>query len=283
MPQQNGSGYHFLFGQYFMSIAKYMAQFTSFRTERSVVGSTTEVPEKLRVIYGTPSAAFRRIYQSDASKTGAVAANAPQVNGKPNLPVFNFFCVDFRRDFTAENGFVRLMGNKDNIWRDDTAKTNAIMKAPQQWDLVLGCSIWTDTYKTRDDMMGKILLSFNAGDLYIPYQPDPVRFPDEVSWVYIRMDESVSDETEIENMPEKETKDIIRTNFSWKMRAVLPYPIDMAPYIENIQINEYVKSRTDTEATLVNDGYHIHVLDDDPFSFELIAPPTLQTPVDPAI
>lgn len=278
MPQQNNS-FQYLFSQQFIALGKFFSDFTSFRTETSTIGSTTEVPEILRVLYGTPSAAFRRIFNVDPTN---VVANQATVNSKPNLPVLNFFCASFKRIYAQENSFVRLSGTADNIYKDyHGQKVNAAGRAAQHWQCTLQCSLWTNSYKTRDDMISKIVLSFPGSELYLSYQPNASEFPNEALWIPVRMEEDIEDVTEIEGFSEKETRDIIRTNFTLTMQCVLAYETKLPPYIENIQFNLYAHERGATEGILTEDGYQLHVLSADPFSFEIVKPVTLSTPVPP--
>lgn len=280
MPQ-NTNSFQYLFSQQFIELGKFFADFKSFRTETSQIGSVTQVPEVLRVLYGTPAAAFRRIFNIDPNN---LVANQATVNNKPNLPVLNFHCASFKRIYSQENPFVRLTGTVNNIYKDyHGQKVNATMRAPQHWECTLACALWTDSYKTRDDMISKIVLSFPGSELYLQYQPNASEFPDEALWIPIRMEENIEDATEIEGFTEKETRDVIRTNFTLVMQCVLAYETTLNPYIENIQFNLYEKPRDEDNGILIPGGYQLHVLSAEPFSFEIIKPVTLNTPVPPTI
>ena len=94
----------------------------------------------------------------------------------------------------------------------------------------------------------------------------------------MRIGEDINDETEIEGFTEKETRDIIRTSFEIKMEGVAPYEVMLSKYIEQIQFDSYIHSRGDEKSIITHDGYQLHILNDDPFSFEVVNP-TLNAPV----
>lgn len=283
MPATNNS-FSELFSDYFLAISKYMADFSTFREERNSNGATTYFPEIMRVLYGTPSSAYRRIFNIPTQSSGTPdrPANSPTVNSRVNMPMFNFFATNFRREFARENPFVRLTGTKDNVFRDDVNKENIAFNAPQIYNISLQCTLWTSTYKMRDDLMSKILRSFRSRELYLITQGDSNRFPNEGHWIEIQMDENIQDDTEIEQLTEKETRDIIRTSMLWTItNAILPYEAEITKYVEKIQFNTYTKGREFSTGVLTTDGYQLNVINDNPLEFVVVKPQTLLSPVPP--
>lgn len=186
--------------------------------------------EKLRVAYGTPHAAFRRIFSDE------------NVNGKPNLPYMNFWAMEFRRVRSHENPFVRYtIINPDG--------TVSIGRAPQWYEISLQFSLWTSSYKSRDDVLAQYLRFFPGQDIFLPYYPDPVNYPDIERIVQIELDESITDETELEGLEERETRDVVRTVWTGTIKnATLPYLSCDANLIESIQIEPSLKDEPGTES-----------------------------------
>lgn len=228
IPLDNQNGFSFLFGSYLINISEFFKTFSSFKVQDiNEKGNISYEP--LRVIYGTPTAAFRKIQLKQENKVS-------------DLPIFNFWCADFERLVSRENPFCRA-NLKGKFIKEGKSPYNqnttyvGVTNDPQSWDLSLQCSLWTSTYKTRDDFMAKILMSFKGGTLYLPWLPDPLD-TDDVYWQEVRMDMNFSDETEVEGLDEKDPRAIIRTTFNLKTTVTLPYFIFWIPAIKSIQIND---------------------------------------------
>ena len=161
---------------------------------------------------------------------------------KDKVKYFNIRRYDFERLVSRENPFCRA-NLKGKFIKEGKSPYNqnttyvGVTNDPQSWDLSLQCSLWTSTYKTRDDFMAKILISFKGGTLYLPWLPDPLD-TDDVYWQEVRMDMNFSDETEVEGLDEKDPRAIIRTTFNLKTTVTLPYFIFWIPAIKSIQIND---------------------------------------------
>lgn len=225
MNEQRVYNYRPLFGHYFLEIQKFFALFT--------VSGVDQNDNQIKpiVIMGTPQAAYRKINTPLSNISGT---NPSSINSSANLPAINFIAMDFRRVYGMENPYVRVYSSdlkKDNFGRE----TGIISYSSQSWEISFQVSIWTDSYKQRDDIMSKILTMFRH-DVTIPYFPDPVNNPKYHIWIELRMDENFNDETNLEDLQEKESRKFIRSGFTMIGKAILPYDIHMMPTILRIQI-----------------------------------------------
>lgn len=265
----NNSG-AFLFSQYFLEIQKFFSKIEAF-TERplntinqntnpnpitsnpprivrsipgaskpSMPGASTNtpimIPDKLKVFYGVPSAAYKRIMT--------------MINGVPDLPIMNFWCADSRQ-YIGNNPFARTYNKKDI---DTSGPTWTIEKhwAPQHWELTYQCSLWTSSYAQRDDLIMKILLLFQGKETAIRYYDDP-NDPKRFLWMPLRIEDTFQDETELEGQQEKETRDVIRTSFTLIGKAILPYASEKVPVIKKIQADLNIENDT-----LYDPSFFIH-------------------------
>jgi hypothetical protein len=225
MNEQRIYNYRPLFGHYFLELQKFFALFTISGVDQN------DNQIKPIVMMGSPQAAFRRINtpMSNASNT-----NPSLINSSANLPAINFIAVDFRRVYGMENPYVRYSSgviSKDIFGRERIE----IGYSSQSWEIVYQVSVWTDSYKQRDDIMSKILTMFRH-DLTLPYYPDPVNYPNIKLWMEFRMDESFSDDTNLEDLQEKESRKFIRSSFTLNSRAILPYDLEIMPTVLRIEI-----------------------------------------------
>jgi hypothetical protein len=232
MNENRVFNYRPLFGHYFLEIQKFFALFA--------VSGIDQNGNQIKpiVIMGTPQAAFRKINTPISNISGT---NPASINGSANLPAINFISMDFRRIYGMENPYVRLTGSvrtKDYLGRERVLETYS----PQSWEITYQVSVWTDSYKQRDDIMSKILTMFRH-DLTIPYYPDPVNSPNDKLWMEIRMDDNFSDETNLEDLQEKESRKFIRTSFTMISRAILPYDSNYVSTVLRIQIENEVLAK----------------------------------------
>lgn len=234
MNEQSVWTYRPLFGHYFLELQKFFASFSSSKVDQN--GNQV----KPIVIMGTPTATFRKI---TSPGTNISSTNPSSYNGMVNLPVINFTVSDFRRVFAQENPYVRYKINNYNT-NNFGKKEVLIGYSPQTWDLTFQVSVWTDTLKERDDLMSKILTCFRP-DINLKHYPDPIGYPNEVLWMNFKMDESFTDETNNEDLQEKETKKIIRSSFGLICSAILPYDSQYVPIIERIEILQKIESKDD--------------------------------------
>jgi len=208
------SAYEHLFGRYFIEIGKFFGQtIQSYREQNGEI-------DKLKVYYGSPSAVFKKILKTN--------------NKVMDLPFMNFKALDFQRDVSQENPFVRLKGKYALGTLDGDFVSRE--RAPQVWSISFQFNFFTAGYIERDHIISNFYAQFPGADLFINYQHDPGEDPDDLRWIHIRPEDNFQDETEIESVPEKETRDIIRTTMSVKMtNAILFYPSWIKRPIKYIQ------------------------------------------------
>lgn len=238
MNEQSVWTYRPLFGHYFLELQKFFASLSSSKVDQ--YGNQV----KPIVLLGTPSATFRRI---TAPGTNASATNRPSYNGAVNLPVINFVATDFRRVFAQENPYARY-----NTYSRSTnnfgVKETVVGYSPQTWDITFQVSVWTDTYKERDDLVSKVMVCFRP-DLNLKHYPDPVGFPNVYHWMTFKVEESFTDETNYEDLQEKETKKLTRSSFTLTCSAILPYDSTYVPTVEYVELLQKVHSERDTKYT----------------------------------
>lgn len=228
IPRDNLNGFSFLFGSYLINISDFFKKFKSFRiADIDEFGNVKYEP--LRVIYGLPQAAYKKIALEQQNKVS-------------KLPILNFWCSDFERLVSRENPFCRVP-LKGKYVKEGKNKYNGnttfigVTNDPQSWNLTFQVSLWTSSQKERDDLVSKILLYFKGGTLYLPWFPDPLD-PENIFWQEVRMELNFNDETEVEGVDEKDVGNLVRTTFILRSTTTLPYFIFWIPAIKSIQIND---------------------------------------------
>jgi hypothetical protein len=229
MNEQRIYNYRPLFGHYFLELQKFFATFT--------VSGVDQNQNQIKpiVLMGSPQAAFRKINTPISNASGS---NPSMINSSANLPTINFIAMDFRRNYSMENPYVRYRASnlyKDNFGRE---KIN-VGYSSQSWEITYQVSVWTDSYKQRDDIMSKIFVMFRT-DLTLPYYPDPVNYPKMRNWMEFRMDDNFSDDTNVEDLQEKESRKIVRSTFTINSRAILPYDLETIPTVLRIEIENKI-------------------------------------------
>ena len=192
----------FLFGAYMLELGKFFKdKFGSFKYQAN--GDNIA----LQVFYGTPRAAFR--YYQD------------KYNGVVKLPMLNYHFGSFTRlkGFERVGKYINVSGQLD-----ESAGTMPLMPMPVKYDIPVSCQLWNNSYRERDYMLHAIITSFPLGRTNLMHYPDPVNYPDDYLFMPIDMEDEIRDDTEIEGLSEKETRDRVRTTFSLKFtEAVVPY------------------------------------------------------------
>ena len=243
------SAYAHLFGKYLIEISNfYKRTLSSFREQDGKI-------ETLKVYYGAPSAVFRKFQQTR--------------NGKMDLPFLNFHAMDFQRDFSQENPFVRVKGK--HFSGGTSGDFVSVERAPQVWNITMQFNFFTAGYIERDHIMSEFFTLFEGGDLYIKYLHDPAE-PNHYRWINLKQEENFQDETELEGTGEKETRDIVRTTLQVKMpNAILFYPSWALRPIKTIQTN-HVLYDPETGLPIDADKHKITVLSapGEPLMFETV-------------
>lgn len=247
----SGSSYSPLFGHYFLTLQRFLASIkTAKRNEAGEFEMTTPI-----VIMGSPQAAYRRIYSLDSG----ISADTPKsINKQPNLPTINFIAMDFRRIFGQENPYVRI-----NSRYDSENKINEINQALQTWEISYQVSVWTESFRSRDDLLSRIFTSFKGGEIGLRYYPNLIDDPQNFYWFTYRVDEMFQDETSVEELPDKDSRKIIKSSFIIKGDAHLSYETSYTPAILDIEIlNKEMETRGEVTryANETIDGEEVIVL-----------------------
>lgn len=256
----NRIGFSPMFGNYFLELQKFLASFRTFKKDSST-GNYNEISPV--VIMGTPTAAYRAIFPAQSN----VDENNPkQKNGQVNLPVINFIAQDFRRIFAQENPYARATnGRRSSATAIETVE---VFRAPQQWEITYQVSIWTEGYKQRDDLLSRIFTTFRGGDVGLIFYPDKSAYPDLFIPFEYRIDEQVNDETNLEELQEKEGRKFVRTSFVIRGKSQLHYDTLDVPLIKSIEVaNEEWRSRGEVlrfDISVV-DGEEVIILNPTPF------------------
>lgn len=212
---------HFLFGNYIVEIAKlFSMRFSKFQ----LYGTAKELP--LQVYYGTPRAAFRFWYK--------------KFNGQMLLPSLNFYGTSYHRRLDKEcpNTSLELSDPRSYNPADGTV---AVTKPPMHYDVTYQFSIFNNNARERDALIHQILQMFPRGSCSLRWFPDPIIYPEIFLFMPLTMEDDFTDDTEIEGLPENETRDIIRTTFNIISSAVLPYDILRIPAVTQVFLNNNIK------------------------------------------
>jgi hypothetical protein len=220
----SGQSYSPLFGHYFLTLQKFLASIKT--TKRNENGEFIEMTPT--VIMGSPQAAYRRIFSIDS---GVSESNPRSINKQPNLPTINFIAMDFRRIFSQENPYARV---SYGLTLDK--KANFIDTALQTWEISYQVSVWTESYRSRDDLISRIFTSFRGGEIGLKYYPNLLEDPNNFFWFTYRIDEMFQDETQMEELPEKDSRKLIKTTFIIKGESHLSYETSVVPTILDIEI-----------------------------------------------
>lgn len=229
MNEYNNYSYRPLFGHAFLTIQRF---FTTFRGAKKNIN---DEDSSIICLMGTPQAAFRVISSADQNIT---SKNPGSFNGQANLPLINFVALDFRRVFGMENPYARITNHRTrSVSSIDGRERIETYPSPQTWVINFQCSLWTNGYKERDDLMSKILTTFRH-EVGLKWYHDPVDDPGSWTWIILRMDESFTDDTNIEELSEKDSRKLVRTSWTMNCQLSLPYDIDSYTTIKSIQISE---------------------------------------------
>ena len=225
--------YSFLFADYFLALSKWFAGFTTHRQDYNPQTGTSSI-EKPRVIYGQPSAAFRKFREDTDS-----------INGRVKLPVISFFASSFRRIKERQNPYARY---SNHLLRLEDSSLVGESRAAQVYEINYNVSIWTNGNKSRDDLVSRILRSFNT-TLTLSYFPDAVKYPNDFIWMPFKLEDDINDATDLEVLEERETRDIVRTDFTITGESLLPLETQFFNPITDISLISKLESHT-SEVTI---------------------------------
>jgi len=247
MAQQNEAPL-FLFGIYVVEIAKYFNTFRSFNKDdlKEIPNPNAKPGEKptfpnpnygqtipLNIVYGSPKASMRK-YLS-------------RYNGMMRTPVLNFYGVDWIRRVEKEP-IMRLF-NKKEARETGVAQ---VRRPPMQFDVNYSFSLFTSSIQERDHILYQIYTAFPRNELSLIYQDPTNPDPDDFIFIPLKIDYNAQDESELEGMGEKETRDIIRTSFSLVGQHVVPYPSREYPVIKSIHFVDKMRDPAGDVVTQYN-------------------------------
>ncbi len=207
---------HYLFGIYILEIHSFFEKHFT----KGVAWAGNTKPLSMQVAYGTPRAAFRFMIQ--------------KFNGKVLLPMMNFYIGDSKRDLTRERVNVYIT---DPEAYDPVTKTIPISRNPMHFNVTFSVNIWTNDQRERDFILHEILQMFPMGEISLIYYPDPTN-KSSYLLMPLKMSESFNDETNIEGLDMKETRDAIKTVFSIESHAIVPYNVYRVPVITDIRVDD---------------------------------------------
>jgi len=212
---------HYLFGNYVVEIAKL------FKYQFNEIKITPTAPKlSLQVYYGTPKAAFKQWLKT--------------FNGKMQYPAINFYGIDYRRRYDKEcpNSKMELSDPRSYDPNDGTV---TVTNPPMHYDVTYQFSLYNNNMRERDHVLHRILMMFTRGQCSLKWYPMPLVFPDIFLYMPLKLDEGFFDETEVEGLTEKETGDLIKTNFNIISSAVLPYDVWRMPSVTKMLVNNIIE------------------------------------------
>lgn len=239
----------FLFGIYVIEIAKYFNTFRSFNKDdvkdlpnpNAKPGEKPTIPNPnygqtipLNVVYGSPKPSMRK-YLS-------------RYNGMMRTPVLNFWGVDWIRRVEKEPVGVRLFSKKQ-AQRDGKAD---VFRPPMQFDVNYSFTLFTSSIQERDHILYQIYMGFPRNEISLIYQDPTNPDPDDFIFIPLKIDYNNQDESELEGISEKETRDIIRTSFSLTGSHVVPYPTREYPVIKSIHFVDKMRDPAGDVVTQYN-------------------------------
>ena len=236
---------YFLFREYFVQIAKYFKQIKSYRiddikTEVSDDGKTINNENynqlrKLQVIYGTPRAAFRSFLKRH--------------NGMMKLPVLNFVAIDLERRTDKEPTGART------FYVDKEKAVAHVQRPPMQFDLTYQFYLYTEGVKEREHVLYQIYTLFPRGEISLIYK-DPTN-PDNEDYIFmpLKLESNMADESELEGLDEKETRDVMRTQFTVHGQSIVPYPTREYPAIKSVYFIDTSKGESSDGNNVTEIGY----------------------------
>lgn len=230
----NETGLNFLFGDYFIELSRFFANFKANIVSYEDKNNYKIITYPMIVMLGSPTAAYRRLESiSNNTKDGKME------NKMQKFPLLNFIPTSFDRVVGMEVPYARRFTYVNNNYTRVDADI-------QRWNITYQTSLWTSSYRMRDDILSKIFRAFPAGEMALRHYPDP-NDPKKFFNMEFKLEGSFSDTTDLETLDPKEARDIIRTDFTITGPAVLPYEnhnINNVKYIDLAfntveQVNEF--------------------------------------------
>ena len=226
----NATTFNFLFGDYFIELSRFFANFSTTIISHQSKTEFVPVTYPMIVMLGSPTAAYRRLENISNNTLKGKNENKMQ-----KFPLINFIPTSFDRVLGMEvpygRRFTQINNNFTRVDRDI-----------QRWNVTYQTSLWTASYRMRDDILSKIFRSFPAGEMALRHRPDPSN-PNYFFNMEFKIDGGFNDSTDLETLDPKEARDIVRTDFTITGPAVLPYE---SHNINNISYIDLVFQNTET-------------------------------------
>jgi len=252
---ENNNLFSFLFADYILALSDFFKSLSTYETRYDPVTGLEETL-KPKVIYGQPTAAYRKIVQET-------------INGRPVLPIISFVSLSMNRIKSRQNPYASYISSWmiDDFLEQSDEPYTSVTYAPQVYKITYNVSVWTRNNKTRDDIISRIVRFFNT-TLTLRYYPNPTKYPDFFLYMPFEIEEEISDTTELEQLEEKDVRELIRTDFIITGEAVLPMSTNFYKGITSIGINIF---ESKVKAAKPNGQYRLDVISaiDEPLTFEI--------------
>lgn len=225
---------YYLFGIYIIELGRFFKGiYSNFQ-----IGAN-DTPLKAQVFFGAPRAAFRYYME--------------QFNGVIKLPMINYSISNAERKPEYEK-IVYLSAGSEN--RLDPNSKGSIMRFPSIFEITYQVDLWTNNLRERDYMMHKIINKMPmGGEAWLSYYPDKENYPHDFLPMPHRLDLTFKDETELDNLGEKETRDRIRTSFTITCsRAFVPYEIEEVPIVNWVGFEAYVNQQNGNQIATIEEA-----------------------------
>jgi hypothetical protein len=168
------------------------------------------------------------------------------------LPLLNFVTVDWIRNVSKEPVGQRVFGSMDPV-----TKTVQTSRPAMHFDLTYSCSLFCSDYKERDHVLYQLYCAFPRGEVSLIYRDPLGKTEEDYIFMPLKLDDNMVDATELENSDMKETRDVIRTDFTMHGQSVVPYPSKEVKAIEHVYYVDRcdeVESKIGYDMMLKNDG-----------------------------
>jgi hypothetical protein len=211
---------HYLWGIYILELHKFFTD--HFRT---VKWNNEMTPFTLQIVYGQPRAAFRYLQN--------------KFNGKIVMPMLNFWEAENQRDKVRERIGVYIW---DPESYDPVDNTVAMTRAPMHYDVTFSFNLWTNTLRERDCIIHELLQCFPLGEMSLVYFPDTTTtngvtvINDTKSYLLmpLKLSDNITNETNVEGLDQKETRDAIKTTFTISAHTLVPFNVYRIPVVQRV-------------------------------------------------
>lgn len=213
---------YYLWGIYVLEIHKFFTDHF-----RVIKWDDVMVPKTMQIVFGQPRAAFRYLQE--------------KFNNKIVLPMLNFWEAENTRDKTRERIGIHLW---DPESFDPVTNTVAMTRAPMHWDVTFSFNLWTNTIRERDCIIHELLQCFPLGEMSLIYYPSEQVvngqrvITDKSSYLLmpLKLSDSITNETNVEGLEMKETRDAIKTVFTISAHTIVPFNVYRVPVVQTIYL-----------------------------------------------